>query len=437
MAPPPTTHYTLLALHPSASAAEIKKAWKTFMLAHHPDKLAHLTAAERAAGEALSKVANAAYECLSDPVERGRYDAEIRKEEQLREAGKQKRKREAGNGATQAQPPPKKRRRPSDTGGGAEGKRRTRRVYTAEEEWERAKHEFARQDAEARAQEEKKYQTRASTASPSPPPAYPRTRTRPPSNNTASPPATASVGNTQQKQPERRANSNGFFVNGWHFMLAVSRKYFVYGPFTASNTHTRTRRNSSHSDSESVTVCLTLRDNPVWKASSGRRSDGERVEKGVFVAVKRTPSGRAVSRIQALLQSWGPHEGAGRERQRGWKMLTITLHTTTTTPYLLTTTRLAFDLTLPSIPSSLSTRYCATHLIFSTTPPKRFIQNRPFSPHGWAFPLQSPELRLSMLPELQPMLLVDMGREYCREVRAGKERWYRLAAAGVRKGGGV
>ncbi|EPS37582.1 hypothetical protein H072_8716 [Dactylellina haptotyla CBS 200.50] len=62
-------HYSILSLSISATADEIRRAYKTKALETHPDK----NGSSKAAKEAFQKV-QAAYECLSDPVKKTVYD---------------------------------------------------------------------------------------------------------------------------------------------------------------------------------------------------------------------------------------------------------------------------------------------------------------------------------------------------------------------------
>lgn len=69
-------YYALLELPPAASDAEIKKAWHEQLQVWHPDRFTH---APRLYGkaEARTKLINQAYETLSDPAARARYDATV------------------------------------------------------------------------------------------------------------------------------------------------------------------------------------------------------------------------------------------------------------------------------------------------------------------------------------------------------------------------
>mmetsp|Transcript_9436 Transcript_9436/g.19621 ORF Transcript_9436/g.19621 Transcript_9436/m.19621 type:complete len:482 (+) Transcript_9436:185-1630(+) len=67
-------HYEVLSVPRDADAATIKKAHRKLALQHHPDKNTHKSPEEQDASAAEFKLIQAAYECLSDPVERKWYD---------------------------------------------------------------------------------------------------------------------------------------------------------------------------------------------------------------------------------------------------------------------------------------------------------------------------------------------------------------------------
>src|SRR2546422_3032122 len=71
-------YYEVLELRPSASSAEIKKAWLELMQVWHPDRFHHSSNLHRKA-EARTQMINQAYQTLSDPLARARYDAITRK----------------------------------------------------------------------------------------------------------------------------------------------------------------------------------------------------------------------------------------------------------------------------------------------------------------------------------------------------------------------
>ncbi len=71
-----TNYYTLLELLPTATEAEIKKAWHEQIQVWHPDRFNHAPTLHRKA-EARTQLINQAYQTLSDPVARASYDAKI------------------------------------------------------------------------------------------------------------------------------------------------------------------------------------------------------------------------------------------------------------------------------------------------------------------------------------------------------------------------
>ncbi|KAF3052484.1 hypothetical protein E8E11_010859 [Didymella keratinophila] len=72
------THYQTLDVSHSADVVAIKKAYHSISLLCHPDKTVHLLDAERTQREQLFKLANIAFEILSDPQKRKAYDQNIR-----------------------------------------------------------------------------------------------------------------------------------------------------------------------------------------------------------------------------------------------------------------------------------------------------------------------------------------------------------------------
>ena len=78
------TYYQVLELTPLASTADIKKAWHEQLQVWHPDRFTHAPTLHRKA-EARTQLINQAYQTLSDPVLRQRYDA-LTKPEPAREA---------------------------------------------------------------------------------------------------------------------------------------------------------------------------------------------------------------------------------------------------------------------------------------------------------------------------------------------------------------
>ena len=71
-----TNYYTLLELSPTATDADIKKAWHEQMQVWHPDRFNHAPTLHRKA-EARTQLINQAYQTLSDPVARTSYDAKL------------------------------------------------------------------------------------------------------------------------------------------------------------------------------------------------------------------------------------------------------------------------------------------------------------------------------------------------------------------------
>ena len=69
-----TNYYTLLELLPTATLADIKKAWHEQLQVWHPDRFNHSPVLHRKA-EARTQLINQAYQTLSDPTLRTRYDA--------------------------------------------------------------------------------------------------------------------------------------------------------------------------------------------------------------------------------------------------------------------------------------------------------------------------------------------------------------------------
>ena len=69
-----TNYYAILELSPTATEAEIKRAWHEHMQVWHPDRFVHSPTLHRKA-EARTQLINQAYQTLSDPAARARYDA--------------------------------------------------------------------------------------------------------------------------------------------------------------------------------------------------------------------------------------------------------------------------------------------------------------------------------------------------------------------------
>jgi curved DNA-binding protein CbpA len=66
--------YTLLELLPTATEADIKKAWLEQIQVWHPDRFGHAPTLHRKA-ETRTQLLNQAYQTLSDPITRTSYDA--------------------------------------------------------------------------------------------------------------------------------------------------------------------------------------------------------------------------------------------------------------------------------------------------------------------------------------------------------------------------
>ena len=67
-------YYTLLELLPTATDADIKQSWHEQIQVWHPDRFNHSPTLHRKA-EARTQLINQAYQTLSDPIARARYDA--------------------------------------------------------------------------------------------------------------------------------------------------------------------------------------------------------------------------------------------------------------------------------------------------------------------------------------------------------------------------
>lgn len=74
--PRQNTLYDLLEVSPNASPEVIKAAYRQLAMKYHPDKQPDAQARRRA--EEQMKAINAAYEILSDPVQRAEYDRRLR-----------------------------------------------------------------------------------------------------------------------------------------------------------------------------------------------------------------------------------------------------------------------------------------------------------------------------------------------------------------------
>src|SRR5438132_7634976 len=67
-------YYAVLELSPTATSADIKKAWLEQVQVWHPDRFKHSSNLHRKA-ELRTQMINQAYQTLSDPIARTRYDA--------------------------------------------------------------------------------------------------------------------------------------------------------------------------------------------------------------------------------------------------------------------------------------------------------------------------------------------------------------------------
>jgi DnaJ family protein C protein 7 len=69
--------YKILGVARDADEKEINKAYKKAALLYHPDKQTGKSDEERAAAEAKFKAVGEAYEVLSDPEKKARYDSGV------------------------------------------------------------------------------------------------------------------------------------------------------------------------------------------------------------------------------------------------------------------------------------------------------------------------------------------------------------------------
>ena len=70
VAPKKSSHYAMLGVAKSAGAEEIKKAFNKLAMKWHPDK----NPSDVVKAELVFMGIKDAYECLSDPIKRRRYD---------------------------------------------------------------------------------------------------------------------------------------------------------------------------------------------------------------------------------------------------------------------------------------------------------------------------------------------------------------------------
>lgn len=73
--------YSMLGVGPEATEAEIKTAYKKAALKYHPDKHASKSEEEKKQAEAMFKSIGEAYEVLSNPEKRARYDSGVELED--------------------------------------------------------------------------------------------------------------------------------------------------------------------------------------------------------------------------------------------------------------------------------------------------------------------------------------------------------------------
>jgi ERCC4-type nuclease len=70
----PTNYYTLLEILPTATETDIKKSWHEQIQVWHPDRFNHSPTLHQKA-EARTQLINQAYQTLSNPIARAKYDA--------------------------------------------------------------------------------------------------------------------------------------------------------------------------------------------------------------------------------------------------------------------------------------------------------------------------------------------------------------------------
>jgi len=84
MARPEPTHYDVLGVEPTASAAEIRRAYLQLARDHHPDFHSTASEAYRLANEREMQRINEAWTVLGDPDRRTAYDERYREERRAR-----------------------------------------------------------------------------------------------------------------------------------------------------------------------------------------------------------------------------------------------------------------------------------------------------------------------------------------------------------------
>lgn len=72
-----STHYDTLCISPTAGQEEIRQAYKSLLLAAHPDKHGPQRSDDSASRTKISSLQEA-YTVLKDPISRARYDQEVR-----------------------------------------------------------------------------------------------------------------------------------------------------------------------------------------------------------------------------------------------------------------------------------------------------------------------------------------------------------------------
>ena len=73
----PTSHYELLGIDPSASAEDVKRAFRKEIAKYHPDKVQHLGREFQEIAEVRSAELTEAYRILMDPAQRADYDEQL------------------------------------------------------------------------------------------------------------------------------------------------------------------------------------------------------------------------------------------------------------------------------------------------------------------------------------------------------------------------
>lgn len=92
---PTATHYEILGVAPDASHDEVKSAYLDRAMRFHPDRHADATPDARARADFQMREVNAAWEVLRNPARRADYDARLRGDTPVWEAGGTRAKRTA------------------------------------------------------------------------------------------------------------------------------------------------------------------------------------------------------------------------------------------------------------------------------------------------------------------------------------------------------